>query len=1183
MQLTAIGVPPSSRRDGRNQILLAMKCTLILLLAACLQVSARGYSQTISVKLKDVSFEKALKEIAKKSGYRFFYLQDQIKNAKPVSIEKENTDVKDVLSELFKQQPLKYEIINKTIVVSQKDEKRYSVYVAEDLSPELISTPTIDVTGRVTDSTGGPLQGAIIRVRSTNQGTTSDANGYFTLKSVDEKAMIEISYLGFEIRTVKAQENIGSVSLKMKSKELDVVTVEVNTGYQKIPKERVTGSFTHINKELFNEQVGTGVIERLKYISNGVTNISNRTVPSLSNQLLIRGISTLTLSIQRPLVILDNFEYQGDLENINPNDVENITFLKDAAAASIWGVKAANGVIVITTKKATSNQPLRIEFNSNVTVVQEPDLFSLPLMSSSDQIDLETFLFDRGYYNSRIAAPKFNSLSPVVSILNRRRLGQLTADQAQQQINVLRGQDVRNSFQQLFYQPTVNQQYSLSLSGGSANNSWLLSAGYDHNVDQLANLQKRFTVRADHQYQFNRRLDFSTSIYLVQNLQVSGKPAWGNIRTRTGSLPQYISFSDQDGRPIPFYNDSYDQSYIDTAGAGLLLNWQYFPSEDYKHNQTTINTLNINTQTGFTYKPFSFLSVDVKYRYQLQRGETQLLQTQNSYYTRNLINSFAQINYQSRSVSFPIPVGDILDLTNSNLAAHNLRTQVNANKKWNNQSIVALLGGELGTTVASNNSFRTYGYNPETFNRVNVDFANTYPHFVTGNRNFIPNSSSFGKTTQNIVSLFSNAAYTLSNKYSFSASARRDASNMFGLNTNDKWNPLWSVGASWLVSSENFYKLQWLSSLKLRVTYGRQGNLDPTKSAVTTVNYIGSNPFTLTPYGQVVNFYNPELRWEQSRMLNVGVDFRFKNDRIYGSIEFFRKQLNDLYGQVLIDPSAGIGRNITKNVGNMEGHGMDVQINTQNTDGKFKWYSTFIFNFYKDRVTKNAPLPLTGSQFAGGGFNAREGYSPFAYFALRWAGLDPANGDPQGIINGQISKNYNALVNEVASADLIYKGSLLPILFGSVGNNFKYKGFSLAVRITYKLGYYFRRESIQYGSMVSQLIGHADYSRRWQKAGDEESTEIPSFIYPVNNLRDQFYLLSDVLATRGDHVRMQYINLSYQLPGRHLKKLGISQLQVYTVVNNLGIPWRANKQGLDPDFNGIPPQRSIAAGLRLTF
>lgn len=228
--------------------------------------------------------------------------------------------------------------------------------------------------------------------------------------------------------------------------------------------------------------------------------------------------------------------------------------------------------------------------------------------------------------------------------------------------------------------------------------------------------------------------------------------------------------------------------------------------------------------------------------------------------------------------------------------------------------------------------------------------------------------------------------------------------------------------------------------------------------------------------------------------------------------------------------------------------------------------------------------PSLGAAITGGSFIRLPGYPPFAYFALASPGLDE-QGDPLGYLNKQPSKDYAAIFAQTKFNEVIYKGSLVPEITGAIGNTITWKNLSLTAQITYKLRYVFRRESINYGALTGTLAGHADYAKRWQKPGDEKTTTIPAFVYPANNLRDLFYQQSEVLVEKGDHFRLQYINLSYGIDKPILKKLPIERIECYAVISNLGILWRANKKHLDPDYTDrtVPPSKSFSIGMRVQF
>ncbi|MFW2477735.1 MAG: SusC/RagA family TonB-linked outer membrane protein [Sediminibacterium sp.] len=1158
-----------------------MKLTAILLFLFALQSMAETFAQ-VTLKEKNATLEKVLQTIKKQSGYDLVYQKEMVRSkGKPVAVNLSNVTLSTALELIFKDQDLDYELVGKIITVREKNEKIATLLNSRINSGD-VSTPLlpIDVNGTVKDESGKPVVGASVQVKGTNKGTTTNNDGKFILTDVDDKATLVISAVNIETREVgvNGRKEI-SLVVKMKVGKLeDVEITTVSTGYQQLPKERATGSFTQIGSKLYNEQVGTNVLERLKYISNGVSVFPQSIGTSAKDQLIIRGISTLTMSIQKPLIIVDNFEYQGDLSNINPNDIESVTFLKDAAASSIWGAKAANGVIVLTTKKGRYNQKTTVEFNSNFSITEKPDLFYQQSISSADLIDVETFLFGKQFRFADTLSNQRLPFSPVYEILFKRRNGLISAADSTLQINALKNHDIRNDFLKYLYRKAVSQQYAASVRGGSGNINWLFSAGFDKNISELDAAYNRTNLRFDNTYKVSSKIEISSSVFYTNSKTVSGKPAYGSI----GTAPVYTKLADENGNALPLYT-YYRQGYIDTIGGGKLLDWRYYPLDNYRHERSNGNIENINGAFAISYKPLAGLSVDVKYRYEKQHSDLKTLYDLQSYFTRNMVNRFSQLNRSTGDVTYKVPRGDIFDETNAITTAQNLRTQVGYNNRWKQQEVSIIAGMESSEAIREFTVRRTYGYNADILTYSNVDHTTFYPLFIAG-ADFIGNPARFGKTNNRFVSFFGNAAYTYNNKYTVSGSMRRDASNIFGVATNDKWKPLWSTGLSWNIDRESFYKIKWLPNLKLRVTYGHQGNLDPSKVSATTISYNGTT-FYNAPYSSISNFVNPELRWEQVAMLNTGIDFALPNKRISGTIEWYYKHVTDLYGPSIIDATTGLNTTtLTKNIGSLKGNGIDVQINTVNIERPVRWTTDFIFNTYNDKITKYydpAALKPSGLVGNGGGI---EGYPSFYLSVYRWAGLDPSNGDPMGYLNGQVSKDWAAITGPSSTMeDIKFVGPRLPTIFGSIGNSISWKNISLSARISYRLHYYFLRPSIEYGNLINQLRGHADYANRWQKPGDERFTNVPSFTYPTNSARNNFYQYSEALVTKGDHIRFQYINVSYSLDRNSIKRLPLASIQFYFVINNPGMIWKANKYGIDPDFVSIPPAKTYSFGLRANF
>lgn len=1041
-------------------------------------------------------------------------------------------------------------------------------------------TPPLIVKGTVLNEQSVPIENATITEKGTQNFTTTSTKGQFTLKISSTHPVLLISCIGYKSIEAPATQGL-RVQLKSNATTLEDVEVTANTGFQKLPKVRATGSFTVVSNKLFNEQVGTDVLSRLTHIANGFSEMPKRASP-VNSQIMIRGFSTIA-GPREPLIVVDNFPFQGNLNNLNPNDVESITFLKDAAAASIWGSKAGNGVIVITTKSGKLNQPVRLNITSNVTLVEKPDLFKIKSISPSEYIDVERFLFTQRYRFADTNNINKLPFSPVYEILFKRRNSRMSAEDSARQIDALRSQDLRQEFMDYFYQTAINQQYALNVSGGTSNLAWYVSGGLDKNLGELHNGYNRVNISINNVYKINSKLDFSTSVRYTDSKSSNGRPAWGSISSPSrGSLPLYTALADQDGNALPV--DAYLRGYYtDTVGAGKLLPWKFYPLVDYQHTSTSITIRDMNAVLGANYKIYPWLNIDLKYRYQKQQSTTRLLQTENSYNARHLINTYTQINRTTGQVAYKVPRGSILDLQNAFTTAQDIRAQLNFDKAWQQHAVNGIIGVNSSEAVDEDNRNRTYGYNNDVLTYSNVDYANTYPSFIVGGASFIPSNVDFNKSNIRFASFYGNAAYTYAAKYTLSASARRDASNLFGVNTNDKWKLLWSVGFSWDLSKESFYKISFLPYARLRLTYGFSGNVDPSKVAVTTLIYGSNSPYTLSPLTNVNNFTNPDLRWEKAGMINYGLDFKSKNNRITGSVEYYRKRSTDLYSGVPIDPTFGLGTStVVKNSADLNASGFDVQVTLLNIDRQVKWSTDIIVNTYKSKVTRRHNSSFTASSWVGSGAHPMEGYPLYTIFAYPWAGLDAA-GDPQGLMQGQPSKNYNSLTGSgLTFNDLVYAGSSIPLLYGAIGNSISYKRLSISVRISYRFKYVFLRESIHYGDLFSKGSGHSDFSYHWQKPGDESVTNVPAMVYPINNNRDAFYNASSVLITKGDHIRLQYINVGYDVIRT---TTGTTSLRLYTVINNLGIVWKKNKFGIDPDYpnSSMPPSRVISFGAKLSF
>lgn len=1145
-----------------------LKQGFFTLLLLCFVFTVQAQNRTASVQVKDASLQKVLKDIIRQTGASVIYNEKILVNTLPVTVNFKNLSIEKALKECLKGQPLEYGLERGNIYIRRKAPKKNE-------STEL---GWITVTGKTTNAEHEAMAGVNIRIQDTEQATISDAYGNFSLKYVAPKSTLIASFIGFKTLELPVEEQqFMTLEMIPYSEKLDDVQITANTGYQSLSKERATGSFEVVSRKELDQRVGPDIMSRLE----GITTIQFDKSAGINRpKMTIRGLSSIN-GIQDPLIIVDNFPYEGDIKNLNPNDVENVTILKDAAAASIWGSRAANGVVVITTRKGHYNRPAQVNFSSTVTLQEKPDLHAVKNMSSSDFIDLQQQLFKNGYYTSTENSKTVRGpLPPVVEILIRQRDKKITAAEANAQLDVLRGQDIRDDYNRLVYKTGVNQQYALSVSGGSKDMSYLFSGGYDKNKDILSSAYDRITFRSANTYRPIKGLEIATDLSYGSTSTKGGRTGYSSSSTEF----MYQSLADAEGNALPF--DRVRGLYTDTAGGGKLLDWKYYPLDNYKSVKRTSTMNTFVAALGLNYKLNSNFSADLKYQYQDQQQNSVTLNDLGTYYTRNLINRFTQIDPITGVVKRIIPLGGIKDMIDRSILTNNLRGQVNYHQEFSSKhEITAIAGAEVRQIKTTGSSNRLYGYDSKTGASALVDQVNDYPDFISGYGNSIQVDNDYTGLTGRYISAYANAAYSYDQRYTLSGSIRRDASNLFGVETRNKWSPLWSIGASWNIDQESFYKDRNLPYLKMRMTYGFSGTIDPSQSAVTTISYSSylERYSGLTSAG-IYNYGNPTLRWEKVGMFNLGLDFGLQNNRFNGSIEYYHKTAKDLLGPTPIDPLMGYSGYIVTNVASMKGKGMDLILNATAIDAAFKWRPSLILSLNTTEVTDYYNQNADGLIADRGGLFAIKGRPVYAIYSQRWAGLD-AKGNPQGYLNGEKSIAYSTMNENVSVDNLVYNGSATPTLFGSFNHNFSYQHLSLSFSISYKFNYYFRKDAINYSTVFSGSSPTAEYNNRWQKPGDELITNIPAMVYPNNSNRNFFYQDSEVNVLKADHIRLQYINLSYSLNKADYKRLPVKSLDIFSNVSNLGIIWRANKEHIDPDFGNrsIPAPKTFSFGLRANY
>lgn len=1172
---------------NRIYLFRVMRLLVLFMLAGLMHVSAATYSQTVTLKGRNLPLSAVFEAITAQTGYEVGGYGNALKAAKAVTVDFENLPLADAMKRILTGQPLDFTIEDRTIVIKDaplsSNPARHLERSAAESNGSLLIPAIPILTGKITDSLGNPLQGASIKVinasgQLTALQTLTDSHGEFTLRNVPDDATLEISYIGFVTQKVKAKADVGTMVLKTVSAQLEEVTI--NTGYQNISKERFVGSYAQLDSQAFHSMPGTGIIDRLDGRIPGMLFEKNRS--QFPQQ--IRGISTLVgagaNTSSSPLIILDNFPVNEsfDISRINQNDVLSVTVLKDAAAASIWGSRAGNGVIVITTKKGAYNQRFKTSFSSNVALTEIPDVFYVPRISISDFIDIEQELFSKGHYNQLLSFLSRPVVSPVAEILDQERRGLLSTNEAKEQIDALRENDLRDELNKYVYRPAIVQQHYVNFNGGTNLLAYNLSGGFNQHLNNTKGAKPR------NEYNFNSNAVFRPT----PKLELLGAINFNQSVDKSVTLPsiqnaspyQLLADSNGDALAVP---QNYRQSYIDTVGNSQLLDWSYRPLDEIGLADRNQTSQAVQFTTKASYEPLPWLKFSIDYQYNLSVFQWRDHQSLSTYTTRDLINSFTNPSAANSSLINPIPVGGILNLTNAKRTSYNLRGGVSVNKNWNDAHYISgMVMGEMSDARGDGSSEWFYGYDDNTGTFVqNLDYYNRYPKVFAQWPNTsatLPSLNSYNVYPINkSISYLANASYSFKNKYTLYGSARRDGANFFGVTTNNRWKPLWSVGAGWNISSEDFYSLDFIPMLKLKSSYGYTGNVNTLLSARLVLQHQDPDFFTRYPNLAPINAPNPNLRWEQQKIANLGVDLAFRN-LFNMSFEIYSKRSEDVLSAALLAPSVGIER-YTINNADLRTRGFDLSLNSNHKLGAFSVASGLNLSYSKTRILKFQQNEIQDTyrarEFVEYNLNAKTGQIAFPLSSYRWGGLDPENGDPQGYLNGGISKDYLGIFNDSLN-NQVFHGSSMPLYYGNFLNTVKWKNLSLIFNLTGKFAFYFREPSLslvhQSGILNFGSTNYlSDYYDRWQSPGDESFTSVPSITYPnhPNQNRQIFYRYADIHVKRGDHIKLNDISLTYNWVSRWTENLFIQNIDFTARASNLNaILWRAEKSDFDPEFAG---------------
>lgn len=1106
---------------------------------------------------------------------------------------------------------------------------------------------TRQITGQVLDRADGtPLVGATVfiapeetQAKNYNpQGTIVYEQGRFAFKLPVSVKKVVVSYLGYEAQTIdiSGKSNF-TIYLSATESKMDAVVV---TGYQRIEKRKLTSSIANVKMADIARDGVASVDEMLSGSIAGLTSTPTTGAPGGASKVKIRSTVTLNGNTD-PLWVLDGMPLEGNdipsdwsskenvdnlynmsIAGLNPADIEDITVLKDAAATAIYGARAANGVIIITTKKGRRNQATRVNVSASLFVTDRPNLDKLNLMNASQKVDLELALAANGRLNY------LSGMGGVARILDQ--AGERAAlvgggfsalsPETQSAINALRKNGT--DWGKEIYQVALNQQYSISISGGGNKASYYFSGGYYNEQGTTVGTgfeRLNLTLKTD--YDLLKNLRFGTSVFVGQNKNdsyVSDTDVFTNPSRYTRTVNPYLNAYNPDGSYL------YDPDMTARQRDSDVLDYNYF--EERNNTEYTLKTRSIKTIFDLDYQPVKGLRLYTQFGLQVDNSMTEKMAQENSYFTRK---------YARNSVVDGVrymPEGGVIQNWNSDMSQYNWKAQIEYSGTFAKKHELDLMAGmEMRGTTNTTIHTKGFGYDHKTM----VTEPMPIPSGDAGER--LANSSYFKQYQKSFyenryLSYFFTGSYTYDNRYTIFGSMRYDGTNLFGVDPKYKFNPMWSISGAWSVNREKFLRdAKWLDNLRLRASYGAQGNIDRSTSPYilgtwTTRNVGGSFEDAIF----VSSPPNQNLRWETTYTWNAALDFAALENRIGFTFEIYGRNSKNLITTRTIPQETGF-TSTSSNFGEMSSKGIEFTLNTVNVRTRdFRWETSINIAHNTDRVDK---VHIDENSYTP----SKEGYSSSAVFAYKTAGLDEY-GIPMFWKDGQkvslreftdfrLDKTdygffvlYDPQVSTSQSAirnNLSYIGSQNPNITGGFNNRFYYKNFDLSVSCNFVFGQLVKRtpfysptqtspgenNTTEIGQVWSPENTSGIYpaltgnlkpdGTTWSGWDEWEANPDPYYLY--NWILEQYNSISgaslfdnlDIWYKKINYFRVNSIRLGYAFPEKITRKLHMAGLRIHFEARNPFVI-ASNYDGyFDPETYGSiysqPMARTYSVGLNITF
>ena len=1082
--------------------------------------------------------------------------------------------------------------------------KRLLTYLLLLICCQQLAAQERTITGKILDGSlpDEPLIGATIAIGDgkLQNGTVTDYNGEFTLKVPQDTKVLTVRYLGYENGKITLVDGTDHYVVTLKSASHSISEVVV-TGYQKIDRRKLTASVSQLN--ISDESVGAikNIDQALGGQIAGLSTLPSTGAPGAPVKIRIRGTASIN-GTQEPLWVLDgiplegtdipnidnlndvNDIYQTSIAGLNPTDIDNITVLKDAAATAIYGARAANGVIVITTKRGKESRPI-VNFNTRLTFSPKVDINRLNLLNASEKVDLELALLASNYEYRQHKGGVANILDKL-NEFNAYRAGGWNAlsATAQQQINNLR--DINTDWNDILFRNVFNQEYNASVSGGSDRASYYASVGYYDEqgiVKGVENNRYNFTLKGT--FKINKKLTLGASIFANQRKQAS-------FLTDTGGFTNPVYYS-REANPY-FQPFKADGSYnYDTNVQGRESNAPDFNIfEERANTSKRRRDYSIMSIIDAEYKINSDLKLTSQFGYQFDNYNLCRYQGGDSYAMRKE-KEYATYMTSSGVQQTIFPEGGANKTTDSYRRQWLWKAMAEYNHRFAKYHDVELmLGTEVRHNITQSTSSNAYGYDARTLTTKPVVFpsqsiAERYPlHQETRLENAY-------------VSWYATGSYTYHYRYTLGASVRFDGSDVFGVAKKYRYLPLYSVSALWRVSEEKWMQpLTWISDLRLRASYGLQGNIDKSTSpyligTIDKASILGKNETIIA----AETAPNPNLKWEKTSNVNLGLEAAFLDSRIHFSVDYYHRKSSDLIGIRMLPLETGFA-STTINWASMKNDGWELSLSTRNIVTRdFHWTTNLNLGFNTNKI-------INESVAQNSTYPSRQGYPVGALFAYKTAGLDSegyplflaADGSKVSAADFFKLNRYGAsqLTAEQQRAQYTYMGSTDPKCSGGLINNFEYRNWQLGVNFMFNLGMKVRVQPSYSPTYFDRgLNTNRDILSRWTATNTGGTfaalmMSTPARLAEYTRYAEyNTYSMLDIWVRNSSYARMQSLRLGYKLPKKWLARFGISSASLSLEGRNLLVIASNYNNYLDPETMGNPFAQPVAKsyifGLNVNF